>query len=115
MCIRDRFTSCSDDDDPVYPIEEEIAGTYKGTLDIELAGTPVATGMPKNLSLIHIYITIVQAVQEATADGKNGKAAKEKDASKPKRQSKPRKKAAEAKPCLLYTSKNYIRRVFIRK
>ena len=43
------------------------------------------------------HITIVQAVQEATADGKNGKAAKEKDASKPKRQSKPRKKAAEAK------------------
>jgi len=44
------------------------------------------------------HITIVQAVQEVTADGKNGKAAKEKDASKPKRQSKPRKKAAEAKP-----------------
>ena len=43
------------------------------------------------------HITIVQAVQEATADTKNGKAAKEKDASKPKRQSKPRKKAAEAK------------------
>ena len=44
------------------------------------------------------HITIVQAVQEATAGGKNGKAAKEKDASKPKRQSKPRKKATEAKP-----------------
>ena len=44
------------------------------------------------------HITIVQAVQEAAADGKSGKAAKEKDASKPKRQSKPRKKATEAKP-----------------
>ena len=44
------------------------------------------------------HITIVQAVQEATAGDKNGKAAKEKAASKPKRQSKPRKKAAEAKP-----------------
>ena len=44
------------------------------------------------------HVTIVQAVQEATAGGKNGKAAKEKDASKPKRQSKPRKKATEAKP-----------------
>ena len=32
------------------------------------------------------HITIVQAVQEATAGDKNGKAAKEKDASKPKRQ-----------------------------
>lgn len=44
------------------------------------------------------HITIVQAVQEATAGDKSGKAAKEKDASKPKRQSKPRKKAAETKP-----------------
>lgn len=46
------------------------------------------------------HITIEQAVQEASANGKKqgGKAAKEKDASKPKRQSKPRKKAVEAKP-----------------
>ena len=46
------------------------------------------------------HITIEQAVQEASANGKKqgGKPAKEKDASKPKRQSKPRKKAVEAKP-----------------
>ena len=46
------------------------------------------------------HITIEQAVQEASANGKKqgGKAAKEKDASKPKRQSKSRKKAVEAKP-----------------
>ena len=26
------FTACNDDDDPVYPVDEELAGTYKGTL-----------------------------------------------------------------------------------
>ena len=54
ICSMSLFTSCSDDDDPVYPIEEEIAGTYKGTLDIELAGTPVATGMPKNITIAKV-------------------------------------------------------------
>ena len=45
------------------------------------------------------HITIEQAVQEASADGKkqDGKTTKEKDVSKPKRQSKPRKKAAEVR------------------
>jgi len=51
ICSMSLFTACSDDDDPVYPIEEELAGTYKGTLDIELDGTPVATGMPKNITI----------------------------------------------------------------
>ena len=54
ICSMSLFTSCSDDDDPVYPIEEEIAGTYKGTLDIELAGTSVATGMPKNITIAKV-------------------------------------------------------------
>ena len=31
ICSMSLFTACSDDDDPVYPIEEELAGTYKGT------------------------------------------------------------------------------------
>ena len=44
ICSVSLFTSCSDDDDPVYPIEEELAGTYKGTLDIELDGNPVGVG-----------------------------------------------------------------------
>ena len=45
------------------------------------------------------HITIVQAVQEASAGGqkKDGKAGKGKDTPKPKRQSKPRKKASETK------------------
>ena len=45
------------------------------------------------------HITIVQAVQEATAGGKNGKAAKKKKMLRSLSvQSKPRKKATEAKP-----------------
>ncbi|WP_294604956.1 PCMD domain-containing protein [uncultured Bacteroides sp.] len=51
ICSMSLFTACSDDDDPVYPIEEELAGTYKGTLDIELDGTSVANGMPKNITI----------------------------------------------------------------
>ena len=45
------------------------------------------------------HITIVQAVQEASAGGQkqDGKAGKGKDTPKPKRQSKPRKKASETK------------------
>lgn len=51
ICSVSLFTSCSDDDDPVYPIEEELAGTYKGTLDIELDGNPVGVGLPKNITI----------------------------------------------------------------
>ena len=51
ICSMSLFTACSDDDDPVYPIEEELAGTYKGTLDIELDGTSIANGMPKNITI----------------------------------------------------------------
>lgn len=51
ICSMSLFTACSDDDDPVYPIEEELAGTYKGTLDIELDVTSIANGMPKNITI----------------------------------------------------------------
>lgn len=52
ICSMSLFTACSDDDDdPVYPIEEEIAGTYKGTLDIEIAGTPLPSSLPKNITI----------------------------------------------------------------
>ena len=39
------FTSCSDDEEPApevtIPIEEELAGTYSGDLEINLAGAPL--------------------------------------------------------------------------
>lgn len=51
LCTVTFMTSCSDDDDPSYPIDEEIAGTYKGALDITLEGTPIASGLPKNITI----------------------------------------------------------------
>lgn len=59
ICTMSLFTACSDDDDPVYPIEEEIAGTYKGTLDIELAGASVAKDLPKNVTITKVSGNVV--------------------------------------------------------
>ena len=28
------FMSCSDDDDVKYPVDSELAGAYKGTMDV---------------------------------------------------------------------------------
>lgn len=50
-CSVNLFTSCSDDDDVVYPIDTEIAGVYKGTLDISLAENPIGSGIPKNITI----------------------------------------------------------------
>ena len=44
------FTSCDDDDDN-FPIDEQIAGEYKGTLDIAMGGQDVMTGDPKNVEI----------------------------------------------------------------
>ena len=54
ICSMSLFTACSDDDDaPDYSkaIESEIAGDYKGTLDIKLEGTTIASGLPKNITI----------------------------------------------------------------
>ena len=32
------FMSCSDDDDVKYPVDSELAGAYKGTMDVYLRG-----------------------------------------------------------------------------
>lgn len=55
------FTACSDDDAPDYSkaIEEEIAGNYKGTLDIELDGTTIASDMPKNITISKAGISAI--------------------------------------------------------
>ncbi len=41
LCTMPLFTSCSDDDDApvVIPVDEEIAGNYKGTLKVTVDGT----------------------------------------------------------------------------
>ena len=43
------FTSCDDDDN--YPIETQIAGEYKGTLDVSLDGQSVAMNAPQNITV----------------------------------------------------------------
>lgn len=45
ICSMSLFTACSDDDDPVYPIEEELAGTYKGELGISVNNTSLGPGI----------------------------------------------------------------------
>lgn len=45
ICSMSLFTACSDDDDPVYPIEKELAGTYKGELDISVNNTSLDPGI----------------------------------------------------------------------
>lgn len=43
------FTSCDDDDN--YPIETQIAGEYKGTLDVSLDGQSMAMNAPQNIKV----------------------------------------------------------------
>ena len=43
------FTSCDDDDN--FPIENQIAGEYKGTLDVSMGGQSMAMDMPQNITV----------------------------------------------------------------
>ena len=46
LCTMPFFTSCSDDDEDtpvVIPVSEEIAGNYKGTLDVTVDGQKLAS------------------------------------------------------------------------
>ena len=58
LCTVTLFTSCSDDegdDTPtVIPIEQEIAGDYKGTMDVYYVGVPdpIASGLSQK-----VYVT----------------------------------------------------------
>lgn len=54
ICSMSLFTACSDDDEaPDYSkvIEGEMAGNYKGTLDIKLDGTTIVSSLPKNITI----------------------------------------------------------------
>lgn len=58
LCTVTLFTSCSDDDGDdtptVIPIEQEIAGDYKGTMDVYYVGVPdpIASGLSQK-----VYVT----------------------------------------------------------
>ena len=59
ICSVFSFSACSDDDGPKFPpIDTEIAGNYKGSLDVKLDGQAIITALPKN-------ITITKAGDEA--------------------------------------------------
>lgn len=51
LCSISLFTACSSDDEPAYPIDQEIAGTYKGALNIKLGGIEGEYNLPKNVTM----------------------------------------------------------------
>lgn len=53
ICSMSLFTACSDDDDSDYTqvIEQEIAGDYKGTLDVFVDGDKLQGGIPKKVTV----------------------------------------------------------------
>lgn len=48
ICSMSLFTACNDDDESL-PIDEELAGTYKGGLDIAVNGAPLAKDVPQKI------------------------------------------------------------------
>lgn len=53
------FVACSDNDEPNIPIEKELAGTYKGTLDIAMNGSELANGLPKNVTITKAGVSTI--------------------------------------------------------
>lgn len=51
LAIPFAFSCQKKNPEPVFPIDTEIAGTYKGVLDISLAGAPLAEDLPKNINI----------------------------------------------------------------
>lgn len=45
------FTACSSDEESTLPIQSEIAGVYKGSLDIVLDGNIIGDNVPKNITI----------------------------------------------------------------
>lgn len=53
VCTVCLFTACSDDDDDNIAIDD-IVGQYPGTLDISLAGQPVAQDLPTTIAVTSV-------------------------------------------------------------
>lgn len=49
ICSMSLFTACSDDDVVILPIEQDMAGSYKGELEIAVNNTTVAPGIPQKV------------------------------------------------------------------
>lgn len=48
------YTATATMDKPAYPIDEQLAGEYKGLLDILLGGSPVGSDIPKNITVAKV-------------------------------------------------------------
>ena len=59
LCVVSMFTACDDADEPNINIESDIAGTYKGALDIVMNGSKLGTNIPKNISITKAGISSV--------------------------------------------------------
>lgn len=51
ICSMGLFTACNNDDDDVFPVDEELVGVYKGAMDIVLDEMPIANQLPKNVTI----------------------------------------------------------------
>lgn len=62
ICSISLFVSCSDDDDVKYPVDSELAGAYKGTMDVYYVGvsTPIASDMVQKVYISKASDTAVK-------------------------------------------------------
>ncbi|MEG0463640.1 PCMD domain-containing protein [Bacteroides sp.] len=51
ICSTAMFTSCNNDEKEIFPVDEELVGTYKGAMDIVLDKLPIAAQLPKNVNI----------------------------------------------------------------
>ena len=61
------FMSCSDDDDVKYPVDSELAGAYKGTMDVYYVGvsTPIASDMVQKVYMVSSINSIYPLVSDS--------------------------------------------------
>ena len=58
------YTATATFDDPSFPIDEQLAGEYKGLIDITLNESPVGTDIPKNITVAKVNDTTVSLLLE---------------------------------------------------
>lgn len=49
ICSMSLFTACNNDDEPVLPVETDMAGAYKGELGISVDGQSLGGGIPQKV------------------------------------------------------------------
>lgn len=51
VCSVSLFVACGDDNDESQPMNAALAGVFKGTMDIVLNDTPIASGLEQNITI----------------------------------------------------------------